>query len=428
LELGFWSFGSVSHLPSLVTRTLLTRLAQTRRREDSADVDTRFLLPFLLLTSATPCAWAGDASLNDTYLRSLGPFPVGVTTTVFVDFSRTDSFTKEPRTLVTEIWYPATDDARSLPRNKYSDFLPGGVTPEIAPLVQKTYKMPVAELDKIFWNHAVRDARIREGKFPLIVFSHGNGGTRHQNTFWCDYLASHGFIIASADHTGNASVTVIKGRPIPYQGSQRSSSALDRPRDMSFLLDELTLWNQGADSRFSGKLALDSVCAAGMSFGGLSAVDVVAADPRFKSLIAMAGASLSHTNLVVPSLWLLGREDRTIGAAGNLLLRLHHAAHTGPSFLLELKNGGHYSFTDMFKINKAFGDGIGPGKRRETQEPFEFTSMEKTYEIVNAYSLAFLDVYARNKPARLPFLQTNHWPDEVILKSSGVGEGKGSNP
>src|SRR2546428_4090884 len=64
-------------------------------------------------------------------LAPLGPLPIGVTTTVFVDHNRTDALTHEPRTLVTEIWYPATDDARSLPKNKYSDFLPGGVTPEV---------------------------------------------------------------------------------------------------------------------------------------------------------------------------------------------------------------------------------------------------------------------------------------------------------
>ena len=73
----------------------------------------------------------------------------------------------------------------------------------------------------------------------------------------------------------------------------------------------------------------------------------------------MSGASLSHANLTIPSLWMLGQEDRTIGTAGNFLIRAHHNMHTGPSFLLELKNGGHYSFTDMFKINKSHGDGVG---------------------------------------------------------------------
>ena len=194
---------------------------------------------------------------------------------------------------------------------------------------------------------------------------------------------------------------------------------------MSFLLDQMLLWNQGADRRFAGKLALDKVCAAGMSFGAMSAVDVAALDARFKSVIAMSGASLSHSNRLVPSLWMLGQEDRTIGPAGNLLIRLHHTGHTGPSFLLELKDGGHFSFTDMFKINKSFGDGVGPGKRRGSDEPFEFTSMEKTYEIVNACSLAFLDVYARGKRERLPYLQTNHWPTEVVWKVSGVAEPEG---
>jgi dienelactone hydrolase len=159
-----------------------------------------------------------------------------------------------------------------------------------------------------------------------------------------------------------------------------------------------------------------------MSFGAMTAVDVAASDPRFKSMIAMSGASLTHTNASVPSLWMLGQEDRTIGTVGNSLIRRHHSIHTGPSFLLELKDGGHYSFTDMFKINKTFGDGVGAGKRRPSEEPFEYTSMEKTYEIVNSYTLAFLDVYAKGKRERLPFLLKNHWPEEVVLNTTNAGE------
>src|SRR5689334_6693395 len=89
----------------------------------------RNLLPtfVLFLASTVSCSClASEATTNERDVRAPGPFPVGVTTTVFVDFSRTDAFTKEPRTLVTEIWYPATEDARQLPKNKYTDFLPGG--------------------------------------------------------------------------------------------------------------------------------------------------------------------------------------------------------------------------------------------------------------------------------------------------------------
>jgi predicted dienelactone hydrolase len=392
----------------------------------------RFLSMFLFLILITTIARVGGAadksSTSNEFTSAVGPFPVGVTTVVLVDSNRTDAFTRESRTLVTEIWYPATDQPRNSPRNKFSDFIPAPITPEIELAVQGAYKMSTSEVDEIFWNEAVRNAPVREGKYPLIIFSHGNGGNRHQNTFWCDYLASFGYIIASPDHVGNSSMTVLNGKPITYQGSQRAASAVDRPKDMIFLLDQFTSWNNGADKRFAGKLLLDAVCASGMSFGAMSAANVVAMDSRFKSMIAMSGASFTRTNLVIPTLWMLGEEDRTIGSMGNLLIRSHHTMHTGPSFLLELKEGGHYSFTDMFKLNKTFGDGVGPGKRRESKEPFEYTSMEKTYEIVNAYSLAFLDVYAKGKRERLPFLQTNRWPNEVVLKVSGEREIKKAEP
>src|SRR6266478_2711519 len=139
----------------------------------------KVLLNALLLVSV-PCLFAQD-------------YPVGVSTTVIVDSSRTDHLTGKPRTMLTEIWYPAEDKARSMPVNHYRDFFPGGFTPELSALLEGIYKMPAEQIDKIFVNNAVRDAPVRKGRFPLVIFSHGNGGGRTQNTFWCDYLASHGY-------------------------------------------------------------------------------------------------------------------------------------------------------------------------------------------------------------------------------------------
>jgi dienelactone hydrolase len=273
----------------------------------------------------------------------------------------------------------------------------------------------------------VRDARVRAGKFPVIIFSHGNGGSRWQNTFWCDYLASHGYVIVSADHTGNARLTIINGKLILYQSNGREQSWIDRPKDMGFLLDQMTLWNNGADSRFAGKLDLSKPVAAGMSFGSATAIRVADEDPRFKAVLAMAAAPPTHTNLTVPSLYLLGTEDRTIKEEGNKLIRDNFAKHTSAGFLLELKNGGHYSFTDMFKLDKNFGDGIGKGKRAATGEEFAYTSMETTYAIINAYSVAFLGTYVRGEREYLPFLQKNHWPDELIWRTTGVQENTSTN-
>jgi dienelactone hydrolase len=378
---------------------------------------TRWIPASLLALVLSP---GGLLAAPIDFSASLGPLPVGVTTTVLVDHSRTDALTHDARTLVTEVWYPAADAAREAPRNKYSDFFPAKVTPELEAFVQKHFRISLAQVDKLFWNHAVRNAPVREGKFPLIVFSHGNGGSRHQNTFWCDFVASHGYVVVSADHTGNASMTLINGRMIPYERKERLNSAADRPKDMSFLLDQMTHWHQGGDSRFAGKLDLGAVCACGMSFGSMTAVRCGDADPRFKSVIAMSGAPVAHTNLTIPILWMLGTEDTTIGTQGNTLIRTYHDRQTGPSFLLEMKNGGHYSFTDMFKLNKDHGDGVGSGKRRATGEPFDFTPMETTYTLVNAYSLAFVELYSRGNREALRFLQTNHWPDDLVWQASGV--------
>ncbi len=369
---------------------------------------------FIVIHLLSPAASGKPGSAKAPEPLATGPFPVGVTRTLFVDSSRTDSFTKEPRTLVTEIWYPADDSALKMPKNKYSDFIPGGVTPDLDKLLKGTYGIGVAEIDKLYWNEAVRDAKVRKGRFPLIVFSHGNGGTRHQNTFWCDYLASHGYIIVSADHTGNARMTIINGKVIPYQNSERLKSAEDRPLDMSFLLDKMIAWDKGEDKRFAGHIDTARAAATGMSFGSMTSIWVADKDPRFKAVIAMSGARGEHANLTIPSLRMIGSEDTTIGEAGNAEVRAHHAKHTGPSYLLELKNGGHFSFTDMFKIRKNYGDGVGQGKRRNTKEPFDFTPMELTYKIINSYSVAFLGYYLKGQKEYMGFLRENHWPDVLI--------------
>src|SRR5262245_45226471 len=164
----------------------------------------------LLLASAAP-ATAGDPSpiappLADP--EQPGPFPVGVTTITFRDVTRVDP-EKGPRALKTEIWYPATDDSRALPRNRLSDFLDRGTNPQLNALATLALGASPAELDKRFRNTAARDARVRDGVFPLLLFSHGNGALRTQSVFWCEHMASHGYVVAAPDHTGNATATTV---------------------------------------------------------------------------------------------------------------------------------------------------------------------------------------------------------------------------
>lgn len=346
-----------------------------------------------------------------------GPFPVGVTTMMFVDHARTDEATGGPRSLLTEIWYPATDDARELPKNRFSDFLLRGTHPALNLALQVAFKTKIPELDVKFQNFAVRDARVRDGKFPLLLFSHGNGGVRTQSTFWCDHLASHGYIVVSPDHTGNSAVTVVDGKLVLGKPTFRQASAKHRPLDLRFLIDTMTRLNAGADSRFTGRIALDQIGAAGHSFGGFTVGMAINDEPRIKAIVPMSPVFGERKNFSTPVLVLLGTEDATIGVKGNDKAREYFRQSTGPRALVEILNGGHYSFSDMFQVRPDFGDGVGSGKRITREgEPVDFLPMTDTYEIINAYSVAFLGIYVRGQNGYRDFLKTNHYPGKIILE------------
>lgn len=158
----------------------------------------------------------------------------------------------------------------------------------------------------VFWNltlarthatHAPQFA-VRQGRGPVLLFSHGYGGSRAQNTFQFETLASHGYIVASVEHPYTSIGTVLpNGEPAPPRGleyvmnEQGRSELLETwTRDMMFVLDRLHAMPVGdlSDS-LSGHLQLDRVGAFGHSLGGITAADVMTRDPRVRAGINMDG-------------------------------------------------------------------------------------------------------------------------------------------
>lgn len=348
-----------------------------------------------------------------------GPFPVGVTTVVFVDHSRTDPVTKGPRTLPTDIWYPATDDARNLPPNRLSDFLFRGQAPGLLLAFRAGFKVKVEDLDGRYQNRAVRDARVRDGEFPLVVFSHGNGGLRFQSTFWCDHLASHGYVVMSCDHTGNAAATLAGGRMILHDSKGREQHAADRPRDVAFLIDGMTRFHKGEDSRFAGRIKLDQVAVGGHSFGGYTCNEVLSIDDRVKAIVPMTPVFRERKKYDVPVLLFVATEDATIKEEGNATARKYYDDSTGPKYLVEIKDAGHFSFSDMGQFRPDFGDGIGEGKRiTRPGEPIRYLPVEECFRITNAYSIAFLGYHLCGQEKWKEFLSTNRYPQQIDYKQS----------
>jgi len=347
-----------------------------------------------------------------------GPYPVGVTTMLLVDHSRTDANIGGPRSLMTEIWYPATDDSRGLPKNRLIDFYLKGTNLGLIVGLKIGMNIDIMKLDKTFRNFAVRDARVRDGVFPLLLFSHGNGGMRSQSVFWCEHMASHGYIVMSPDHTGNSSVTTIDGRVVGYNKEGREQSAIDRPRDLSFLINAMERMNKGGDSRFLGKVDLEHIGVAGHSFGGYATTSIADHDRRVDAIAPMAYVAPTRENYDCPVMVVIATEDATIGLLGNNRIRKYYEESKGPRYLVEFVNGGHYSFTEMFQFNPTFGDGIGTGTRITNGEPISYTPMEVVFSLTNGYTTAFFGRYLKGLAGYDAYLSTNHQPDELIVKSS----------
>ncbi|MCP4644060.1 MAG: hypothetical protein GY851_26695, partial [bacterium] len=265
-----------------------------------------------------------------------------VTTMLLVDPAREDPASGGTRMLPTEIWYPATDDTRDLPKNELFDFFQGKA-PLLSPVLKAAFGADLLAANKIFQNFAVRDARGRDGKFPLVVFSHGNGGLRMQNAFWAEHLASHGYIVAAPDHTGNCAVTFINGKLIPFADSDegRTLAAKFRPQDVSFVIDTMTHMHKGGDSRFTGRIDLDHIAVSGHSFGGYTSTWVADEDPRVDVIIPMAGVAKDRQGCKIPALILFAAEDDTLGNEGVARIRQYYAACQGPRYSVEFVNAGH---------------------------------------------------------------------------------------
>jgi predicted dienelactone hydrolase len=113
----------------------------------------------------------------------------------------------------------------------------------------------------------VRDAPTAAGRYPLIVFSHGTGGSRFDHHDSMTALARGGFIAAAIDHprnnrTDNSGV----GTDLQYFG---------RPHHIVALIDALL-----ASTRFAPLIDPARIGMVGFSAGGTTTIIIVGARPN----------------------------------------------------------------------------------------------------------------------------------------------------
>ena len=116
------------------------------------------------------------------------------------DFGRNEVLGKVSdgkRRLAVRLFYPGEDDPLKKPVSVLNE--------EIAVFFGRLKADFSSYRERI---RVYEDLKIREGTYPLILFSHGYGGCSEQNTDLCQCLAEHGYIVASVSHAFEAFETV----------------------------------------------------------------------------------------------------------------------------------------------------------------------------------------------------------------------------
>lgn len=138
---------------------------------------------------------------------------------------------------------------------------------------EKVYKN-----NQIFWDQE-RNRRIVADIYysfnpygPLVVMSHGFAADRRFLSYLAYHLASHGLTVVSVEHPGSNINALVQ---VSYSGKISqilpASEFIDRPKDISFVLNELEKINQKT-GYLQGKFNTQKVSIIGHSFGGYTAL------------------------------------------------------------------------------------------------------------------------------------------------------------
>jgi predicted dienelactone hydrolase len=325
-----------------------------------------------------------------------------------VDESRRYSDNDQPRRLKTEVYYPAAATARNGPFMDYD--LKTEITPEnVGP---DNYAIMMAAALPIIPTRTVRDAPPdrTHAPYPVILYSHGSNGMRWQSFSYTIHLASHGYVVISPDHERNLLWDILQ------DGWDPASVALSAPmrlEDARFLLDLFLERARTGGDFFQGLLARRKIGISGHSFGAWTAIVMLCQDPRFQVGVAHApevglaypfcGCDLQSQrcpDYPAPLMIQGGTLDHTLRYRDQYCgYRAIEGAH--PKYLVELVAGGHFTFSDICRLNlldlddalvlgeqarDALEDGCGP----------ENLDWDDAMRIINHYSTAMFNVTLRD--------------------------------
>ncbi|HUR47156.1 MAG TPA: hypothetical protein VMZ27_14850 [Candidatus Saccharimonadales bacterium] len=265
---------------------------------------------------------------------------------------------------------------------------------------------------------------------PVILFSHGLGGSRDDYSYLGRYWAGCGYIVVHLQHLGSDSSIWQNAPNLLAAGLAFKNAVLDvrnainRPLDVTFALDQLCRLN-ATNGLFHAKLDTNNIGMAGHSFGGFTTMAIAGEifmlpdgkertflDPRVKAGIQMSAPKSFSSNrlkyiygrITIPIFHMTGTlDDSPIGETTAAERRLAFDNMTrSEEYLLNFKGGDHMIFSGR----------VGDPDPKDD----EFQKM------ICRGSTAFWDAYLKRRPGAKEWLSGGAFQKE--LAENGILEKK----
>ena len=196
-----------------------------------------------------------------------------------------------------------------------------GPLPQLAPKKIASIAAPAPQYEVaetyFVWSDAKRQRDVpakifaprSAGRFPVVIFSHGIGEDRDSYIYLGRSLAQHGFVAVHITHAGTDRAVLERGYRHIYRSTKEPINWINRPIDVSFVIDQLASLPIADTSR---------VAVAGHSAGAFTGFAVATGpfrDPRVRALIPMSMPEIpgiDYNALAVPVLNMTGTCDSSI--------------------------------------------------------------------------------------------------------------------
>ncbi|MEM9155344.1 MAG: hypothetical protein AAGB13_09940, partial [Cyanobacteria bacterium P01_F01_bin.33] len=106
-----------------------------------------------------------------------------------------------------------------------------------------------------------------KGSSPLVVISHGVASSRKTFSYVAEHLASYGFAVAAIEHP-NTDASSLQQYIAGFEDGADPRDAIQRPSDITAVLDFLERKDENNNSDWTGKVETDGVGVLGQSLGG----------------------------------------------------------------------------------------------------------------------------------------------------------------